>query len=203
MRSVLVTLLLIYCVGAYGQRPKPGNYEKRWAVCHPFAAIKVKKITKKVLRVFELSQSDSINDSYTNGGKLDAYRHVFFMAAFAQKVKTKKIRRLGEVHEKWNYVQYLMALKEFGERPDSLSSVMDLKNNELGFELGMKNRKVDLMILKQLVKQEIIKGNAWIMKRNKAGLYLDCEGAQIDKSTSQKKWSVPKCLVSSNYIYKD
>lgn len=203
MRSVIFILLLFYCMIAASQVPKAGPYEKRWAFWHPFAALKIKKITKKVIVLYELSKTDSVNDSFMNGGKLDAYRHVFFMAAYAQKIKTKKIRRLGEAHEKWNYVQYLMAMKEFGERPDSLSSVMDLKNNELGFELGVKNKKVDLITLRQLVKQEINKGNALIMKRTKVGAYVTCEGSLIDLKNYEEQWYVPKCLVPSDFIYKD
>jgi hypothetical protein len=96
-----------------------------------------------------------------------------------------------------------MAMKEFGERPDSLSSVMDLKNNELGFELGVKNKKVDLITLRQLVKQEINKGNALIMKRNNAGAYVTCEGNLLDLKNYEEQWYVPKCLVPSDFIYKD
>ncbi|MBA3663613.1 MAG: hypothetical protein H0W61_05325 [Bacteroidetes bacterium] len=140
-------------------------------------------------------------DSFSNGGKLDAFRHVFFMAAFAQHVKPKKLRKLGKAHEKGNYRQYLRSLKEDNELADSLGMIMDLNNNEIGFVIGSQNKKADLQNLKQTVISEIKSGKALIMKRRKDGIYLDCDGKPVVIKEIHS-WYVPKCLVSSEFVYR-
>jgi hypothetical protein len=179
------------------QIPKTSIHEWTWALGHPFAALKVKKITKKCNKLIPQTNLNTHLDNYSNGGQLDAYRHTFYMAAYSQKVKPKKLRKLGQAHEKTNYRQFKKHKKEDGEIADSLSSVMDLKNNELGFKIGVENRNESLEALSVKVIEEIKKGNAFIMKRNSAGAYLDCEGNVIDLKEYKKVWNVPKCLVRS------
>lgn len=137
-------------------------------------------------------------DHFQNGGKLDAFRHAFFMAAFDQKIKTKKLRKLGIAHEKGNYLHFLKNIKEDGELADSLSTVMDLKNNELGFRIGNGNKKTDLQNLKDLVIEEIKKGGAVYFKRNVSGQYFTCEGELINLENFQNKWFIPKCLIATD-----
>ncbi len=174
------------------------QYEKCWAFTHPFAALKVKKIYKKCKPIYEEVAKMNMLDHFQNGGKLDAFRHAFFMAAFAQKIKTKKLRKLGIAHEKGNYAHFLKNIKEDGELADSLSTVMDLKNNELGFRTGNGNKKTDLHNLKSLVIEEIKKGEAVYLKRNVSGHYLNCEGEIIVLENFQNKWLIPKCLTKTN-----
>lgn len=143
---------------------------------------------------------DTINktrlDQFSIGGKLDAFRHTFYMAAFAQKVKPAKLRKLGEAHEKTNYRQFKKSKTENGEIPDSLSSVMDLKNNELGLSIGCSNRNADLLTLKEMVIANINSGAAFKMRRNHRGRYLTCDGNEI--VLNGKRWNIPKCLVASD-----
>ncbi|WP_317896673.1 DUF6973 domain-containing protein [Aurantibacillus circumpalustris] len=182
---------------SWSQLPKLGKYERCWALTHPFAALKVKRITKECKIYSDQISIKSELDGFSNGGKLDAYRHSLYMAACAQKIKVRKLRRLGIAHEKTNYRQFLKSEKEEGELADSLSSVMDLFNNELGFKIGFQNKKIFLEHISELVIDEIKKGNALIMKRNRSGAYLDCEGNLIDLKKYNRTWNIPKCLVSS------
>lgn len=168
-----------------------------WSTTHPFAAIRLKKIYKKVFILYKQPSTILALDSFSNGGKLDAFRHIFFMAAFAQKIKLKKLRKLGIAHEKGNYKQFLKHQNEEGELPDSLSCVMDLTNNELGFKIGLNHKKISLDELKLEVIKEINNGNAVILKRNNNKLYVDCNNNVIDIKAYEKKWCVPKCLISS------
>jgi len=177
--------------------------EKLWGLTHPFAAIKIKKISKHCYTIYNDSTLKNKLDNFGNGGKLDAFRHIFFMAAFAQKIKVKKVRKLGIAHEKKNYRQFLQGTLEDLERPDSLGTVMDLENNELAFNLGASNKKVTLTELKSLVIKEINEGKAVIVKRNRKKNYLNCNDEIIDLKLYIKNWYVPKCLVASNYIYRD
>ena len=185
------------------QLPQASKHERKWAYLHPFAALKVKKISR-VCQHFYLSGDLKFKlDSFTNGGKLDAYRHIFFMACFAQKVKASKITKLGIAHEKANYQQFKKHTFEFGEIPDSLSTIMDLRNNELGVKIGMNQKKLSHKNLDLLVIETIKNGEAYIIKRNSSGVYLNCENQAIDLNNYQGKWSIPKCLVKSNFVYSD
>jgi len=173
------------------------RYEKIWALTHPLAALKVNQINKKCFKIYYQNNTQNKLDTFSNGGKLDAFRHTFFMAAFAQKIKVKKIKKLGIAHEKTNYNQFLKNELENGELPDSISKIMDLKNNDLGFEIGRTNKKISLTELSQLIITAINKGEALIIKRNKLGSYTYCDESLIIL-TKQKKWNVGKCLIKSN-----
>ncbi|MEO6304700.1 MAG: hypothetical protein ABIP51_16180 [Bacteroidia bacterium] len=188
----------MFLISFYVNGHKPFKQELFWAIGHPFAALKVKNIHNKASIVYNTSNLKQALDNYSNGGKLDAFRHAFFMAAFSQKIKVKKLRKLGIAHEKGNYSQFLKHQNEDGERPDSLSNVMDLNNNEVGLKIGFANKKLSLEELKLEIIKKINSGNLLIMKRTAAGAYVDCKYNVIDPKIYSGKWFVPKCLVSSN-----
>jgi len=199
MLSKLKIFLLVISFSCGALAQKPFKQEVWWGLWHPIAALKVKKIKAKVDLIYDQPDIKDQLDNLSSGGKLDAFRHVFYMAAFAQKIKIKKLRKLGIAHEKGNYRQFLKHQNENGEVPDSLSSVMDLYNNELGLNIGgFPNKKMNLEKLKELVIWKIKTGNATIFKRNKQGFYVECDDKIIDLSLYKGKWFVPKCLVPSN-----
>ena len=189
----------LFINGAHAQQVS--KWDILWGISHPFSAIKIKKISKSLIGIYNLNELKLELDSFENGGKLDAFRHTFFMAAFAQNVRISKLRKLGLAHEKGNYRQFLKNQKENKEIPDSMGTVMDLFNNELGFKIGSENNKISLIDLKNSVLKEIQNGNALIIKRDKLGNYIDCENSIIDITLFFKKWYVPKCLVKSDYVY--
>lgn len=194
MFKTITTFFLLLSLSLFSQSVKYSIYEKIWAIKHPFAAMKVKRISASIHQHATQPQLDLFN----NGGKQDSYRHVYYMAAFAQKIGSKKLRRLGLAHEKTNYRQFLKSKTEEGEVPDSLGTVMDLYNNDLGLKLGAANTTFSLEELSTLVVTEIKKGEALIMKRDRNGAYLDCSGARLDLKNFSGKWSIPKCLVRSD-----
>ena len=199
MRFFCCIFFIFFFADLWSQKiSERSRYEKCWAFAHPFAALKVKKIYKKCVPLYEELKKSKALDHFENGGKLDAFRHTFFMAAFDQKIKTRKLRKLGIAHEKGNYARFLKNIKEDGELADSLSTVMDLKNNELGFRIGSVNKKKDLQNLKELVIEEIKKGEAVYFKRNLSGNYLNCAGEVIILGNYQNKWFIPKCLIATN-----
>lgn len=196
----IFSVLIFFCLCSKAQ--KRSRYEWFWALGHPVAAVKVKIISKRCYRLYNSdSKLKSQLDSFSNGGKLDAFRHVFFMAAFAQKVKVKKLRKLGEAHEKASYKIFLNSKIEDGEIPDSLSAIMDLKNNGVGFTIGQQHKHLEPEELKNVVIKEIISGKAVIMKRKSNGIYLDCSDRPVNPDFFIGKWFIPKCLVSSNFSY--
>lgn len=194
MKTIWLILLVHF---SFGQNIKPGCAEKKWAIFHPIAAFKIKNIYNKCHPIYLEVKKSNVLDSIENGGNLDAFRHCFYMAAFAQKIKAKKIRRLGKAHEKTNFKDFKKTHLEFGEAPDSLSSVMDLYNNEIGLKIGLENKKMDLTALSKQIIIEINDGKALKMKRNNFGDYLNCEGKTIHLNEYKNKWNIPKCLVRS------
>ena len=112
------------------------KYEKRWALCHPFVLRKTINTTKYVIKITSNKNLYLVLDSFSNGGKLDAFRHIFWMACLAKKIGAKKALKLGIAHEKANYQQYVNGSFEDGNLPDYASSKMDSLNNLIGANIG-------------------------------------------------------------------
>jgi hypothetical protein len=75
---------------------------------------------------------------------------------------------------------------------------MDLRNNELGFEIGKKSKNVSKEELKNLIIEQIKQGNAWKLKKNSQNQYISCQNEAILTENYKGKWFLPKCLVKSN-----
>ena len=198
MRNFFILIFIFCTCSCFAQKlAKRSSYERRWAFAHPFAALKTKKIYRKCLPFYlEIKKAGSL-DTCENGGKLDAFRHSYFMAAFTQKISVKKIRKLGMAHEKGNYKMFLKGIKEDGELADSLSTVMDLHNNELVFKIGPAHPDLDYRKLRDQVAQQIFSGQSLFFKRNQRNQYVTCEGELIILDDYKGKWFIPKCLISS------
>jgi len=190
-----VFLLSFVLCNAQSYRSR-SSFEKKWAILHPFAAIKTRSIYKKITPIYNEVKDSKKLDEFENGGKLDAYRHVLYMAAFSQKIKPRKVKKLGVAHEKGNYKNFLNSVNEHGEIPDSLSTVMDLYNNSVGLEIGKIHKRISYTDLSALVINEIIAEKAVYFKRDSLGNYLNCEGRTIDLKQFHKQWFVPKCMVN-------
>jgi hypothetical protein len=175
-----------------------GKYEFCWAFWHPFAALKVKHHLPKAMAVYKEVKQAKLLDTLEFGGRLDAFRHTFTMAYLAQRVKVKKLRKLGIAHEKGNKQQFKKLKLEFGERADSLACEMDLRNNEAGFAIGSSHKKETIADLKLIVLTQIQAGKAWYLKRNREYNYVSCNGEVIDMKVWAGIWNVPKCLIRTN-----
>ena len=197
----LVTFF-IFCVSVCIAQTKEfhslGKYEKRWALAHPFAAMKIKKHQAEMYSVYKDVKQQKLLDTFENGGKLDAFRHTFAMAYFSKFVKAKKLRKLGAAHEKANRWQYLHSQPdEDGELPDSLSSVMDLKNNSIALSLHDEMKNLSAEEIKQKIIALIKNGEVFIIKRNSLGQYVDYDD-NIIPAEKLKLWNSPKCLIKSD-----
>lgn len=177
--------------------------DKAWALTHPFAVLRLKKIDKACDSIYKTVQNRTELDVYPNGGKLDAFRHVFYFTAFAREIPVKKLRKLGVAHENRNYRQFLKGESDSTQRHDSLSMIMDLRNNELAFELAKPFKALSLSQLRDSIIALIVDGKAWILLRNPSGDFVDCLRKPINLSAYRDKWHVPKCLVPSDRVYID
>lgn len=194
---VIITISLGVSTPVFAQH-HISSYEFKWALFHPFAAIKIKRQLPKAMLVYAEIRDARLLDTLANGGKLDAFRHSYTMAYLARKSKVKKLRKLGIAHEKGNKRQFIKEQLEDGERPDSLACEMDLRNNELGFSIGRDHRLANDTELKQLVLIAISEGKAWYLKRNERFAYVNCAHEALEMSLYNRKWFVPKCLVKTN-----
>lgn len=197
-KSLLIALYCFLCnQNSYGQH-HISKFEYRWAFAHPFSALKVKKHVAIAMLVYKDVKAQKLLDDLEYGGKLDAFRHTYTMAYLSLYVKPKKLKKLGEAHEKGNEAQFYKKKSEFGERPDSLASVMDLHNNSLGFEIGQNFNKSTKKELFSAVINAIKAGKAIYLKRNEANSYVTCNNEVLNMKFYIKAWYVPKCLIATN-----
>lgn len=191
-------LLLFLTHLALAQEVSTGFAEKSWALCHPLAALRIKNIYHRCMPVYDGICRDSLLDHYSAGGSLDAFRHCFFMAAFAQHVRGKTVRRLGKLHERRSIKSGSDMHAEFGEVADSVYAVMDLYNNDIGIALGKSHRHLLPEALAALVIQEIKAGNAYKLKRDKNGFLVSCKGEAIYVTSLLEGVRAKPCLIKSN-----
>jgi len=191
---LIIFLILVLSAQVSSAKPRTSRYEFWWALGHPFAALKVKKIYSKASKLYDENSLKVKLDAYPSGGKLDAFRHVFYFAAFAQKIKPNKVLKLGKAHEKTNYLDFKRGILEDKFAADSLSCVMDLLNNEVGVKLGRENKNKSLEELKLKVIDLVNNGDVYHILRDREGRFIDCNNNVIDMSIYKGKWYIPKCI---------
>ena len=194
----IIVCFIICHVGQMIAQHEISKYEYRWAIFHPFAAKKVQRYLLEAMDVYSIVKKSKQLDEFESGGTLDAFRHTFTMAYLCRFVKVNKLRKLGKAHERGNKYYFFKNHQEFGERADSLACVMDLRNNELGYEIGKNNKNVSKNDLKNIVIEQIKAGNACKLKRNGQNLYVSCQNEPILIENYKGKWFLPKCLIKSN-----
>lgn len=204
-RVILTTgLLLVFSVDISAQKSAVKAFcelshpEKRWVFFHPFVAKRAWRITTEIRDLVALPALDSLLDGDRNGGQIDAFRHCYWQARLSQEMRWRKALRLGEAHEKANYLSYKKKKYEDGVVPDSVSSAMDRFNNRLGAKLGCENRAMTPADLQKLVIQYIKSGKAMKILKNSHGEYIDCQGKVLSPDTVRLEWNSPKCLVPSD-----
>lgn len=181
-----------------------GVAEKWWAITHPSAAVKAKKLTEKVM---QLTDSIAKADSFPNlksGGEKDAFRHALWLAVLSKEIGAKKALKLGKAHEKTNRKDFIKGRKEEGALPDSVAERMDLFNNEMGVIIA--DSCVGGNVLSNLVhcvKSKLYQGRLRIIKMNEEGTSLDAENRPIPRKEWEGKWINDRTLVPSDYLLKD
>lgn len=176
------------------------NIEKKWVRNHPIAALKIKKETKVTRQIVQQLKHEGLLDTLSNGGKIDAFRHAFWMARIAKRIGPKKALTFGEIHEKGNYENFLKNITEDAELQDSISCEMDLLNNKVGIEISKLKATNTNDQLKQIVIEKIKNGGLFILKHNLENKFTDCDNNIIIKQNgTRKKWNINYCLVPSNY----
>lgn len=169
--------------------------EKCWVISHPFVAKRAYKATKHALLITQEIKKQNLLDTLENGGRLDAFRHAYWMAVLTHKIGAKKAWKLGKAHEKGNYIDYKRRKLEEGYMPDSVSMAMDFFNNKMGIEIGKKHECDEL---KNAVISAILEGRMKIIYRDQKLNSLDCNGEILPYEQWIGKWKNNRCLVNSN-----
>jgi hypothetical protein len=208
LQKILVTALISFSVVAsgfaqqnYQSFRKLSKPEKYWVLSHPFVAKKSWKCTQRARATTDsLAQAEVLTDG--NGGQLDAFRHAYWMVLLRVEIGERRARKLGQAHERGNFLQYQNGKQEDGALPDSISTVMDERNNAIGRALGdslLKHPTDSSLNAVQLVLFAVWNGELWIIRKDENGKPLSCEGDLLPES-EKKKWNIPKCLVRSDEI---
>ena len=198
-KIIIIFFIMAFPIKSYTQKFKSIHFpEKMWIVTHPFVAVKAWKISKEARLISNGAINDSDLDGDYNGGQVDAFRHTLWMAMLSQKIKSKKVRKLGEAHEKGNKIDFRKKKLEEGSLPDSVACEMDLRNNQVGINIGKNNKDMPIEELQLFVKKTVLKGNCWIIRKDKDGLFSDENHKIIPEKEWKGKWITPKVLVPSN-----
>ena len=171
--------------------------EKWWVIWHPLKAKRALNISLEVLRVTDsISKTERIGHD-RNGGKLDAFKHSYWIAFLSEEIGETAALKLGEAHEKGNYETFKNGKLEDGFLPDKPSSEMDLFNNKMGAELSRNKIEATNSHLINGVIEMIESGDLRILKKEKA-TFLTCNGQVITDEELKGKWLNDKCLIPSN-----
>lgn len=173
--------------------------EKTWVITHLFKAKKAFKITKEAREETNIILQENLLDSFPHGGRLDAFRHTYWMARLTQCIGSRAARSLGKAHEKGNYRSFRKGRTEDGALQDQTAVEMDLFNNDQGIQIGKNNPQSTFDSLKTIIISAIQNGQLKILKRSESGLLINCEGVTINTANRSKKdWKLPYCLIPSN-----
>lgn len=172
--------------------------EKRWVVFHPFIAAKAWKITEVAQNEAQSLIADTVLDGDANGGKVDAFRHAYWMALLCRDINWRKARRLGIAHEKGNKRAFKKGMKEDGGLPDQAACEMDIYNNESGIKLWKQHREAGAEEMRELLIQAVLSGKMKVIRKNANGLSLDSVGEVIPNEEWKGRWENRRCLAPSN-----
>lgn len=197
MKRLLVFGLLCWCSTGQGQSlyhqyKKLSRPEKWWIITHLFSAAKAWQATVQTRTVVEQCLAHGVPDTIRNGGKIDAFRHAYWMASVSRKIGEKRARKLGLAHEKGNYLTFKKGKMDDGALPDSLSGVMDLFNNEAGLTIARAYNGANDDFIGTTILNSIERGQLKMLKHRPDGTLTDCTGNPVP---TLPVWNRPYCLI--------
>ena len=171
--------------------------EKKWAIGHLFIAKKAWVITDRCRFVTDSLGKNGIPDRDPSDGKLDAFRHTFWMATLSEKIGVRKSLSLGRAHEQGNYRDCKRNRFEEGSIPDMASTDMDLYNNKIGVGIGMALKGNGEKLKIDSILKAIAKGKMRIVLKDTLGRSCDAAFHPIPLEAMKGKWITPRILVPS------
>lgn len=204
-RNIFFSLLFVFLtVDMVGQQmsskfSRLSAPEKWWVVWHPFKAKTAFISSMRTLEITDSIKSINVIGSDLNGGRIDAFKHAYWMADLSKRIGTKSALKLGQAHEKGNYREFLNGDKEDGYLPDKASSDMDLFNNRIGvklYETSSVNSEKEMI---GVVITALLRGELKVIKKQGA-FFLDCNGKILEPPSIHGVWENDKCLIPSNEL---
>jgi len=198
-RSKIFIIIIIFMIvltphqTVYGQNAKIkiSRPEIFWAIAHPFQVRKALNISKIAIAITDSIENDSILTD-RSGGQLDAFKHGIWMAILTKEIGGKAAIKLGNAHEKANYLNF----KKGRPYSSHMHTVMDSLNNISGAKRGNDSLTTNQMIVDIIA--GVKEGEFHILKKDKLGNYISCKGNEIEILPYQ--WEQYECLVKSNMI---
>ncbi len=156
-------------------------------------------ISESVIKTTQEESGRGVLDNYGNGGKLDAFRHVFWMTSLGLAFNPKKALKLGIAHEKGNIRDFKKRRIEDGVIPDQIAIEMDHWNNQIGIILAKEHSNATGDEPRKLAIESIVNGKCKIIKRGNNGSFLSMDNKVLKEEEWVGKWINERCLVMSNY----
>ncbi|NWJ50632.1 MAG: hypothetical protein HXX14_07195 [Bacteroidetes bacterium] len=175
--------------------------EKGWVVKHPFIAKKAWAITERVRFVTDSLKQLAVPDQDASGGKLDAFRHSFWMASLTQKIGSGRALSLGRAHERGNYRDFKRKRFEEGDIPDKAAGEMDLYNNGIGSAIGTELKESNEKNIIETVLLSIHAGKMKVILKDIEGRSCDSLMQPIPVSLMKGRWNTPRVLVASDFKF--
>lgn len=174
--------------------------EKKWTIEHLFIAKQAWHITQRCRYVTDSLGKMGIPDRDPSGGKLDAFRHTFWMATLSEKIGVRKSLSLGRAHEKGDYRNFKRKRFEEGDIPDKAATDMDLFNNIIGTEIGIALKGANEKLVVDSILKAISKGSMRIILKDTLGRSCDADFNPISVENILGKWITSRVLVPSNNL---
>lgn len=204
MKQLLFFFILIFFVPSLHAQSllskfaKLSTPEKCWAIFHPFVARKAFQATLQTQMVTDSIKKTGIIGTDNSGGKLDAFKHAYWIGGVSIAIGSRKALKLGKAHEKGNRQQFKKHQMEDHELPDSVSSCMDLFNNNQGANVVKEHPDITFQQLQKNILELLRNGQLKCILKNRHGEFLTCDGRIIQPKDWFGKWGVPKCLIRSD-----
>ena len=177
-RFPIVPTLLAYYVTAKVLENTPSNRYVRttgYAMQHPINALVVGPYVdgwsniSSIAGNFEVNLMRAAGLSYQKGGdEGNAYRHTLWQAMITNVLGEESAVRIGNAHESHSSYEYS---KTSGLTESEFDTAIDLRNNEIGREIGAKNKGASNKKLALLVLKEFRKNGLWVGIKQPDGSY--------------------------------
>ena len=202
MKNLLLIFLFIVLAScspklkqSFAKLSKP---ERTWVAFHAFKAKRAYQISLEAEKITDSIKKKNTIGVDISGGKLDAFKHSYWMARLTQGIGKHSTYSLGKAHEKGNYQTYKKRKLEDGLLPDKAATDMDLFNNHVGITIGMHKNIKSKNNLIQTVLDSVKEGKMRVLLKDSLGNFLDCQQKRIPLDSLKHKWNTKKCLVPSN-----
>lgn len=200
--SIFFIVFLVCCNQLMAQNKKMiiqsmSCKNKVWAIRNVSSLKKALVISKEVLNTMDSLYRENLFETNSEGSRLDAFRHIYWMYSLASEIGIEKSRRIGLIYEGYN--QYVFSVRSCSGY-DLAGRLMDEYNNELGLYLFSKIGVREKEKVFEEIMNLISRGCARIVAKDKLQRSLDVNNNVIPESEWKSQWNNNRCLIKSNKV---